>query len=106
MLLLCRVTDSFHVSENDAPVAALQILHELQVVADFEVLDWLLLEEDLQLLGLSALQDVWLQMFENSHTDVNLVVGTHQHTGGDVLADFCPVQIVPETLSQPVEAHL
>lgn len=64
------------------------------------------LEEDLQLLGLRSLQDVWLQMFEYGHAHVNLVVRTHHYTGGNVMADFCPVQIVPETLSQPVEAHL
>ena len=64
------------------------------------------LEEDLELLRLRLLQDGWLQMFEYGHAHVNLVVGTHQHTGGNVVADFCPVQIVPEALSQPVEANL
>lgn len=64
------------------------------------------LEEDLQLLGLRPLQDVRLQVSEYGHAHVDLVVWTHQHTGGDVVADFGPVQIVPETLGQPVEAHL
>lgn len=64
------------------------------------------LEEDLQLLGLRTPQDVRLQVFEHGHTQVNLVVGSHQHTGGDVVADLRPVQIVPETLSQPMDAHL
>ncbi len=64
------------------------------------------LEEDLQLQGLRMLQDIRLQMFEYGHAHVNLVVRTHHHTGRNVVADFRPVQIVPETLSQPVEAHL
>ena len=44
VFLLDRVTDGFHVDENDVSVAALQTLHELQVVADFEALDRLLLQ--------------------------------------------------------------
>ena len=64
------------------------------------------LEEDLQLLGLCSLQDVRLQVFAYGHTHVNLVVRTHHHTGGNVVADLRPVKIVPETLGQPVEAHL
>lgn len=64
------------------------------------------LEEDLQLLGLGPLQDFWLQVFKYGHAQVNLVIWTHHHTGTDVMADFCPVQIVPETLSQPVAANL
>lgn len=39
-----RVTDGLHVAQNDAPVSVLQSLHELQVVADLEALDWLLLQ--------------------------------------------------------------
>lgn len=64
------------------------------------------LEEDLQLLGLCVLQDLRLQVFEDGHTHVHLVVGAHQHTGGQVVADLPPVQVVPETLCQPLEAHL
>lgn len=45
MFLFYRVTDGFHVGEDDAPVAALQFLHELQVAADLEALDRLLLQE-------------------------------------------------------------
>lgn len=41
---LDRVTDGLHVAENDAPVSVLQSLHELQVAADLEALDWLLLQ--------------------------------------------------------------
>lgn len=44
MFLLCRVSYSFHVSENSVSVASLQSLHELQVVADLEALDRLLLQ--------------------------------------------------------------
>lgn len=64
------------------------------------------LEEDLQLLGLGPLQDFRLQVFKDGHTQVHLVIWTHHHTGTNVMADFCPVQIVPEALSQPVKAHL
>lgn len=42
-MLLDGVTDGFHVGEDNVPVAALQPLHELQVVADLEASDWLLL---------------------------------------------------------------
>lgn len=48
MSSLDRVTDSFHVSEHDVSVAALQLLHERQIVADFETLDWILLQEKLK----------------------------------------------------------
>lgn len=41
-----RAADVFHGSENDAPVAPLQLLHERQVVADPETPDWLLLKEE------------------------------------------------------------
>lgn len=44
MFLLDRVTDGSHVGEDNVSVAALQSLHELQVVADLEALDWLLLQ--------------------------------------------------------------
>lgn len=44
MFLLDRVTNGFHVGENNVSVAALQSIHELQVVADLEALDWLLLQ--------------------------------------------------------------
>lgn len=64
------------------------------------------LEEDLQLLRLRPLQNVRLQMLEYGHARVNLVVGTQYDAGGDVVADLSPVEVVPETLGQPVEAHL
>lgn len=64
------------------------------------------LEEDLQFLGLCALQDLRLKVFEQGHTKVHLIIRTHHHTAADVVADFGPVQVIPETLSQPVEAHL
>lgn len=44
MFLLDRVSDAFHVGENNVSVAALQSLHELQVVTDLEAHDWLLLQ--------------------------------------------------------------
>ena len=44
MFSVDRVLDAFHVSENDTSVAQLQTLHEVQVVADLEILDWLLLQ--------------------------------------------------------------
>ncbi len=44
MFLLGRVTDGVHVGENNVSVAALQSFHELQVVAELEALDWLLLQ--------------------------------------------------------------
>lgn len=56
------------------------------------------LEEELQLLSLGLLQDLWLQVPEDGHAGVDLVVSTHQHTGAEVVADFRPVQVVPETL--------
>jgi len=64
------------------------------------------LEVDLQPLGLRVLQDVRLQMLQHGHTRVHLVVGSHQHTGGHVVADLGPVQVVPEALVQPLQAHL
>lgn len=64
------------------------------------------LEEELQLLGLGVLQDLRLQVLEGGHAGVNLIVGAQQHAAAKVVADFRPVQIVPEALSQPVEAHL
>lgn len=45
-------------------------------------------------------------MLEYGHARVNLVVRTQYDAGGDVVADFGPVEVVPETLGQPVEAHL
>lgn len=44
MFSLDQVTDGLHVAQNDAPVSVLQSLHELQVVADLEALDWFLLQ--------------------------------------------------------------
>lgn len=44
MFSVDRVVDAFHVSEDDTSVAQLQTLHEVQVVADLEILDWLLLQ--------------------------------------------------------------
>lgn len=60
----------------------------------------------MQLLRLCPLQNVRLQMLEYGHARVNLVVRTQYDAGGDVVADFSPVEVVPETLGQPVEAHL
>lgn len=45
-------------------------------------------------------------MLEYGHASVHLVVRAQYHTGGDVMANFGPVEVVPETLGQPVEAHL
>lgn len=45
-------------------------------------------------------------MLEYGHAHVNLVVWTQYDAGGDVVADFSPVEVVPEALGQPVEAHL
>lgn len=64
------------------------------------------LEEELQLLSLGLLQDLWLQVPEDGHARVDLVVGAHQHARREVVADLRPVQVVPEALGQPVEAHL
>lgn len=44
MFSIERVADGLHVGENNVSVAALQSLHELQVVAHLEALDWLLLQ--------------------------------------------------------------
>lgn len=41
-----RAADVFHGSENNAPVAPLQLLHERQIVADPETSDWLLLQKE------------------------------------------------------------
>lgn len=45
-------------------------------------------------------------MLEYGHAHVNLVVWSQYDAGGDVVADLSPVQVVPEALRQPVEAHL
>lgn len=60
----------------------------------------------MQLLRLCPLQNVRLQMLEYGHAHVHLVVWTQYDAGGDVVADFSPVEVVPEALAQPVEAHL
>lgn len=44
-LSLRRAADASHGRQNDAPVAPLQLRHELQVVADPETPDWLLLQK-------------------------------------------------------------
>lgn len=59
-LLVDRITDRLHVSEDNVSVFVLQIFHKVQVVAHPEAPDWLLLQEDLQLLGLGLLQYVRL----------------------------------------------
>ena len=64
------------------------------------------LEVDLQVLGLCVQQDVWLHVLQHGHTHVHLVVGAHEHTGGHVVADLRPVQVVPEALVQPLQANL
>lgn len=42
--LLNRVFDIFHVGQNDISVAALQVQHKVQVVAELEAPDWLFLQ--------------------------------------------------------------
>lgn len=44
-MLFDWVKDAFHVIENNVSVDLLQSVHELQVVADLETLDWFLLQE-------------------------------------------------------------
>ena len=56
------------------------------------------LEEELELLSLGPLQDLRLQVPEDGHARVHLVVSAHQHARRQVLADFPPVQVVPEAL--------
>lgn len=60
----------------------------------------------MQLLRLCPLQNVGLQMLEYGHARVNLVVWSQYYASGDVVADFSPVEVVPEALGEPVEAHL
>lgn len=105
-LLFDRIGDRLNVSEDHVPVFVLKGFHKVQVLANPEAPDWLLLKKDLQLLGLGLLQYVWLKVFEDGHTHVDLVVWPQQHTGAEVVADLRPVQVVPETLSQPVDTHL
>lgn len=64
------------------------------------------LEEELQVLSLGVLQDVLLEVLQYGDAHVHLVVDAHDNAHGHVVADLRPVQVVPETLSQPLHAHL
>ena len=57
-------------------------------------------------MGLHVRHDVALQVVEDCHADVHLVVHPVDQAHHDVVAHVLPVQVVPETLGQPVLADL
>ena len=52
------------------------------------------------------MQDRSLSEAQDGHTDIDLIVDSEQQTETDVMADLHPVQVVPETLTQPLLADL
>lgn len=59
-----------------------------------------------EVLSLHVFHDVFLLMFQNGTAQIHLVVNAHHYTQTDILTDLIPVQVVPETLLQPMEANL
>jgi hypothetical protein len=64
------------------------------------------LEINDEVLCLHVLHDVLLLVFKDSAAQINLVVYPHYNTQTDILTNVSPVQVVPETLLQPVKAYL
>lgn len=64
------------------------------------------LEMNNEVLGLHVLHNVFLLMFQNGTAQIHLVVNAHHYTQTNILTDLIPVQVVPETLLQPMEANL
>jgi len=56
--------------------------------------------------GLHVGADVGLEVPQDGEARVHLVVNAQRQADGHVLRDVQPVQIVPETLRQPVLADL
>lgn len=52
------------------------------------------------------LKDVSLQMLENSYADIHLIIGAKENTSSNIVAYFNPVQVIPKTLSYPLQANL
>ena len=64
------------------------------------------LEINDKVLCLHVLHNVLLLMFQNGTAEVYLIVNPHYNAETDILTNLCPVQVVPETLLQPMEANL
>lgn len=64
------------------------------------------LEKNNEFAVLSVTSDVVMEEMEDGNTHVHLVVHTQYHTHAHVLTNIRPVQIVPETLSDPVLTYL
>lgn len=64
------------------------------------------LEMNDEVLSLHVLHNVFLLVFQNSTAQVHLVVNAHHYTQTHILTDLIPVQVVPETLLQPMETNL
>lgn len=64
------------------------------------------LKEDDKVLGLALQHDMLLKVPECCHTEVCLVVHTHDQHSTDVQDNVPPVQVVPKALLQPVHTDL
>ena len=64
------------------------------------------LQEENQVAVLRLAHDLELQVLEDGDAHVHLVVFAEKHADADVVADLRPVQVVPETLANPVLTDL